>query len=360
MSARRAGYTGNVETAFRALLILAPLALGAAYLAAPPIVVFLLSAGAIIPFAKYIGDATEELALRTNPAIGGLLNATFGNATELIVSIFAIQAGLVEVAKASITGAILGNLLLVLGTAMFLGGRKRERQHFNATAAKAACSMLVLATTALVIPAIFLSTSAHAHDVGTLSVFVAVLMIAAYGANLFFTLHTHKHLYKGEAADERAIAPKWRTSTAVVVLFFSTIAVALLSETLVNAIRPVVESYGWTELFIGVIVVAIVGNVAEHLSAVTAALKNKMDLAIQIAVGSATQIVLFVAPVLVLVSLFFAEPMNLVFNLFELVAIVFAVFVTNAVVEDGESNWFEGFQLIIAYIIIAVAFFLHP
>ncbi len=344
---------------FPFLLLLTPAALVAGALGAPSLVIFLLSAAAIIPLAKYIGDATEDLALRTNPAVGGLLNATFGNATELIVSIFAIEAGLVEVAKAAITGAILGNLLLVLGTAMFLGGRTRERQHFNATAAKAACSMLVLATTALVVPAIFLSTSNAGHSVRTLSVLVAFLMIVAYIANLIFTLHTHKHLYKGEEADERAIAPKWSTTKAALVLLFATIAVAVLSEILVDTITPVVEQFGWTQLFIGVIIVAIVGNVAEHLSAVTAAVRNKMDLAIQIAVGSATQVVLFVAPVLVLLSLVFGKPMTLVFNIFELVSIVFAVFVTNAVVEDGESNWFEGFQLIVAYVIIAAAFFLH-
>ncbi|MGE5541205.1 MAG: calcium/proton exchanger [Bacillota bacterium] len=351
-----------MEIIFALLLLLTPLAIAAELMHAPALAIFLLSAAAIIPLAKYIGDATEDLALRTNPAIGGLMNATFGNATELIVSIFALQAGLVEVAKASITGAIIGNLLLVLGTAMLLGGRTRERQHFNATAAKAACSMLVLATTALVVPAIFLATAgvAHLHDVGTLSIIVSFLMIAAYAANLLFTLHTHKHLYKGEEADERAIAPKWSMKKAVVVLFFSTVAVAFLSEMLVDAIRPVVEQFGWTELFIGVIVVAIVGNVAEHLSAVTAALKNKMDLSLQISIGSATQIVMFVAPVLVLVSLLIGQPMNLVFNTFELVTIIFSVFVTNAVVEDGESTWFEGFQLVVAYVIIAVAFFLHP
>jgi Ca2+:H+ antiporter len=342
--------------------VLIPITFAAELFGASPLVIFLLAAVSIIPLAKYIGDATEDLALRTNPAIGGLLNATFGNATELIVSIFAIQAGLVEVAKASITGAIIGNLLLVLGTSMLLGGRKRERQHFNATAAKAACAMLVLATTALVIPAIFLITAGDAHipDVGVLSIFVSILMIIAYGASLYFTLHTHKHLYRGEEADERAIAPKWSGKKATIILFLSTVAVAVLSEMLVGAIRPVVAQFGWTELFIGVIIVALVGNVAEHLSAVTAAVKNKMDLSIQIAVGSATQIVMFVAPALVLLSLLFAEPMNLVFNTFELVAIIFAVFVTNAVVEDGESNWFEGFQLVIAYVIIAVAFFLHP
>ncbi len=351
-----------MEKIFRGLLLLTPLALAAAYFNVSALLVLLLCAAAIIPLAKYIGDATEDLTLRTNPAIGGLLNATFGNVTELIVSIFAIQAGLVEVAKASITGAIIGNLLLVLGTAMFLGGRKRERQHFNATAAKAACSMLVLATTALVIPAIFLITAGEAHtpDVGVLSIFVAFLMMAAYAANLFFTLHTHKHLYKGEEADERSIAPKWSGKKATIILFFATIAVAVLSENLVNAIRPVVAQFGWTQLFIGVIVVAIVGNVAEHLSAVTAAVKNKMDLSLQIAIGSATQVVMFVAPALVIISLFFGTPMNLVFNTFELVAIIFSVFVTNAVVEDGESTWFEGFQLLIAYIIMSVAFFLHP
>ncbi|MEK7602196.1 MAG: calcium/proton exchanger [Patescibacteria group bacterium] len=347
---------------FAGLLILTPLTLVVEYLGFSPLTVFLMAAVAIIPLAKYIGDATEDLAVRTNPAIGGLLNATFGNATELIVSIFAIQAGLVEVAKASITGAILGNLLFVLGTAMLLGGRNRERQHFNTTAAKAACSMLLLATTALVVPAIFLATAGdqHLNDVGLLSVVVSFLMIIAYGANLYFTLHTHKHLYEGELEDEKAIAPKWSVRKGVSVLLASTIAVSVLSEVLVSAVRPVVAEFGWTELFIGVVIVAIVGNVAEHLSAVTAAIKNKMDLSLQIAIGSATQIVMFVAPVLVLTSLFIGEPMNLVFSTFELATIIFAVFVTNAVVEDGESTWFEGFQLLVAYVIMAVAFFFHP
>lgn len=351
-----------MNTFFRFALLLIPLAFVVEYINASALVIFLVSAAAIIPLAKYIGDATEDLATRTNPAIGGLLNATFGNATELIVSIFAIQAGLVEVAKASITGAIIGNLLLVLGTAMFVGGRKRERQTFNATAAKTACSMLVLATTALVVPAVFLITAGDTHyeDVGILSIFVSVLMIIAYIANLYFSLHTHKHLYKEELADERAIAPKWSVKKAVFILFISTVFVAVLSEMLVGEVREVVAAFGWTELFIGVIVVAIVGNVAEHLSAITAAVKNKMDLSIQIAIGSATQVVMFVAPALVLISLYIGQPMNLVFNTFELVTIIFAVFVTNAVVEDGESTWFEGFQLIIAYIIMAVAFFFHP
>lgn len=344
---------------FLFLLLLTPLAVVADVLGWSPLAVFLISAAAVVPLAKYIGDATEELAARTGPAVGGLLNATFGNATELIIGIFALQAGLVEVVKASITGSIIGNLLFVLGTAMFVGGWGRERQHFNATGAKAQGSMLLLATTALVIPAIFLFTGGAGSGITVeyLSIFVAVLMIIAYAANLLFTLHTHKHLYQEE---ERVTAPHWSLSKSLVVLFFATVGAAVVSEILVGAITPLVETFGWTELFIGVIVIAIVGNAAEHLSAITAARKGRMDLSLQISIGSATQIVMFVAPLLVLVSLFFVQPMSLVFNLFEIMAIIFAVFVTNSVIEDGESTWFEGFQLLVAYVIMAVAFFYHP
>lgn len=344
---------------FLTLLLLTPLAGVAEALHWSPLAVFLISAAAIIPLAKFIGDATEELAARTTPAVGGLLNATFGNATELIIGIFALQAGLVEVVKASITGSIIGNLLFVLGTAMLTGGWGRERQHFNATGAKAQGSMLLLATTALVIPAIFLFTTNAGSDltIEHLSIFVSVLMIMAYAANLLFTLHTHKHLYQEE---ERVTAPHWSVSNSIIILLLATVGAAFVSEILVGAIRPLIETFGWTELFIGVIVIAIVGNAAEHLSAITAARKGRMDLALQISIGSATQIVMFVAPALVLVSLLFIQPMSLVFNVFEIVAIIFAVFVTNSVIEDGESTWFEGFQLLVAYIIIAVAFFFHP
>jgi Ca2+:H+ antiporter len=263
------------------------------------------------------------------------------------------------VVKASITGSIIGNLLLVLGTAMLVGGWKRERQIFNATAAKAACSMLLLATIALVIPALFLATSGADASQATqhLSVLVAVVLILAYVANLVFTLRTHKHLYEEES---RAVAPRWKLRTAFLVLLAAVVGAAVVSETLVGAIEPLVDRFGWSQLFIGVIVIAIVGNAAEHFSAVTIAAKDRMDLALQIAIGSATQIVTFVAPVLVLVSFLFVEPMTLVFNPFELIAIVFSVFVTNAVVEDGVSTWFEGFQLVAAYLIMAVAFFFHP
>ncbi len=348
---------------FLALLVFVPLALLAAVFHLSPLLVFFLSAFAIIPLAKYIGDATAELSIHTNPGISGLLNATFGNAPELIVGLFALHAGLIEVVKASIIGSVLGNVLLVLGTAILAGSWKRERQKFNATAAKAGCSMLLLATIALVVPAIFQVTysiqgsgSEVAPPVMMLSIVVAVLMIFSYAAQLLFTLRTHKHLY---ISNEPAEEPNWTVAKALLVLAVATLAVALVSDTLVGSITPLVTSFGWTQLFIGIIVVAIVGNAAEHASAIQAAMRDHMDLAIGITIGSATQIVLFVAPVLVLLSLVLGHPMNLVFNLFELVAFIFAVFVTNAVIEDGETNWFEGIQLLVSYAILAVAFYLH-
>ena len=311
-----------------------------------------------MPLAKYIGESTEELTVHTGPALGGLLNATFGNATELIIGIMALNAGLIEVVKASITGSIIGNLLLVLGTAIIFGGQNREKQTFNATAAKAAGSTLLLAVVALIIPAIFLQTSPATSPaiIEDLSLIVSVLMIIAYGASLLFSLYTHKHLYSQDVAQEEG---RWSKTKSISILFFSTVAVAFMSEILVGAIEPLVKNFGWSELFIGVIFVAIIGNAAEHTSAITMAVKNKMDLALQVSIGSATQVAMLVAPALVLVSYFFQTQMSLVFSTFELAAIIFAVFIVNAIVEDGESNWFEGVQLLFAYIIMAVAFFFH-
>lgn len=344
---------------FLGLLVFIPITLYAQWVGMSPGVIFFLSALAIVPLAKFIGEATEELAGRTNPALGGFLNATFGNATELIIGLFALQAGLVEVVKASITGSIIGNLLLVLGMAIFFGGIKREKQTFSATAAKAAGSTLLLAVIALVMPAFFLLTSPDASPqlVDTLSTFVAVIMIGAYFANLFFTLYTHKHLY---SEDVEKYEQKWSISKSVLILLASTAVVALMSEILVGTIEPLVQSWGWTELFIGVILIAVIGNAAEHVSAITVAIKNRMDLALQISIGSAVQIAMFAAPVLVLMSLFFPVHMGLVFNMFELVAIIFSVFIVNSISEDGESNWFEGVQLLAAYAIMAVVFFFHP
>jgi len=348
-----------LEKIFLSMLVLVPITLLAEALHVPASFLFFLSALAIVPLAKYIGEATEELAVYTGPAVGGLLNATFGNATELIISIFALNAGLVEVVKASITGSIIGNLLLVLGTSMFVGGWNKKKQEFNKTASMATGSTLLLAIIALVVPAIFTLTAPQVGNmvIEQLSIFVSVFMIVIYIASIFFTLVTHKHLYTEEVGKFEA---KWSKAKSIIILIIATLAVAWMSEILVDSIEPIVKSFGWTQLFIGVVVIAIIGNAAEHTSAIMMAMKNKMDLAIQVSVGSATQIVMFVAPVLVLSSIFFGHPMSLVFNIFELISIVLAVLIVNFVVEDGESNWLEGLQLMMAYAIIAVAFFFHP
>jgi Ca2+:H+ antiporter len=278
----------------------------------------------------------------------------------LIIGILALQAGLIDVVKASITGSIIGNLLLVLGSAIFFGGINRKEQKFNATAAQASGSTLLLAIIALVVPAIFLQTTSSASNaplVEKLSIVVAIIMIISYLASLIFSLYTHKHLYTEDVGKNEA---KWSIKKSVIILLISTIVVAFMSDYLVGVIQPLVTNFGWTQLFIGVIFVAIIGNAAEHTSAITMAVKGKMDLALQVAIGSATQMAMLVAPTLVLVSLFFQTQMNLVFSTFELVAMIFSVFVVNAVIEDGSSNWFEGFQLLAAYIIMAVAFFFHP
>ena len=348
-----------LEKIFLSMLVFIPITIIGHFLNLSPSILFFLSALAIVPLAKYIGEATEELATYTGPAVGGLLNATFGNATELIISIFALQAGLIEVVKASITGSIIGNLLLVLGMSMFVGGWGREKQKFNKAASMAGGATLLLAVIALVIPAIFALTAPQigGQIIEELSISVSVFMIVLYIASIFFTLVTHKHLYASDVGETEA---NWSKTKSIVILILATIGVAWMSEILVGSIEPIVASLGWTQLFIGVVVVAVIGNAAEHTSAIMMAMKNKMDLALQVSVGSATQIVMFVAPLLVMISLFFAKPMSLIFNTFELVSIVASVFIVNFVVEDGESNWLEGLQLMMAYAIIAVAFFFHP
>ena len=349
----------TVNRIFLAMLAFIPLGLVAWLGHWPPLAIMALSALGIIPLSKYIGESTEALASYLGPAVGGLLNVTFGNATELIIGILALNKGLAEVTKASITGSILGNLLLVLGTAILLAGFKYKKLEFNRTSALASASTLLLAVIALVVPDVFYLTAPGVgrQVVEELSVAVSVLILIAYLGHLFFMFRTHKHLYMQE---EAAAKHPWGWRRSALVLAASTVAVAALSEILVGAIEPVVEKFGWTELFIGVIFVAIIGNAAEHVSAISAALKRQMDLALQIALGSATQIAMFVAPILVLSSLFFGKPMGLVFRPFELIAITLAVLVSNLIVEDGESHWFEGLQLLVAYAVMAVAFFLHP
>ncbi len=372
------------------ILILAiPLAILSSLLDWPPLAVFSLSAIGLIPMARYIGTSTEVLASHTGPAIGGLLNATLGNAAELIITIVAIREGLLELVLASITGSILGNLLLVLGMSMLLGGLRHGTQVFNQKRASNNAILLVLAVLALLIPSMFSSTigPAESLEVEALSLGVALVMIVLYALGLIYTLKTQSgplaavatmpashpaagaaHPPAASAASETPPAPQtikqegnhahWSVRTAIIVLLVSTGFVAYMSELLVGAVEPVMLSLGISEFFVGIILIPLIGNVAEHLVAVKVALQNHMDLSVEIAVSSSLQIALFVAPALVFISLIMGNPLHLIFNNFELLALIAAVLITALVSEDGESNWLEGAELLAIYLIIALASFL--
>ena len=351
-----------MEQVFLWLLAFIPLAAITAAVHGSPVLIFFFSGLAIIPLARFIGEATEELALRTSASWGGLLNVTFGNAPELIIGIFALRAGLIEIVKASIAGSIISNLLLVLGSAMLLGGAKYKKQEFNQTAALAAGSALFLAVAALLMPAILPVTAPSISDasLNLLSLLVAGCLLIVYFALLFFSLHTHKYLYIPKGGTEKPNKHTWSIEKSIFILGLATGGVVWMSQILVAMIEPVAHGLGWTDLFIGVVLVAIMSNAAEHSSAILMALRNKMTLSIEIAVGSATQVAMFIAPAFVVVSLILHKPMNLIFNSFELLSIFLSVIIVNIIIEDGESNWFEGFQLVMAYVIVAIAFFLHP
>jgi Ca2+:H+ antiporter len=347
---------------------LIPIAVALDLAGAAATVVFAVSALGIIPTAALMGRATEELAARSGPGIGGLLNVTFGNAPELIIALFALGKGLQEVVKASIVGSIIGNILLVLGAAMLAGGIGRDKQTFSRTGAGIQTSMLMLAAAALLMPAIFElvegkglpspgAVSVHyGSTVEHLSLAVAIVLIVTYGLGLLFSLKTHRDLFNPEYEDEDSWG--WSTRTSVTALAIAGILVGVMSEVLVGSISEASHSIGLSEFFIGVIVVAIVGNAAEHWVAVLVAMKNKMDLAVNIAIGSSGQVALFVAPVLVLASFFIGpHPLALVFNGFELGAILIAILIANYVTQDGESTWFEGVQLLAVYFVFALAFY---
>jgi Ca2+:H+ antiporter len=333
------------------------------------VTIFFASALGVIPTAALMGRATEELAVRSGPGIGGLLNVTFGNAPELIIALFALGAGLHEVVKASIIGSIMGNTLLVLGAAMFFGGWGKDRQRFDRTAASAQSSMLLLAAAALVMPAVYelidgrglpLPGAERVHYDSTvewLSAAVAVVLIFSYVAGLWFSLKTHRDLFNPVHDEDEEDGEPWSVRTSVIALSVAGVAVGVMSEILVDSISDAAEQLGLSEFFIGVIVVAIVGNAAEHWVAVLVARKDKMDLAVNIAIGSSAQIALFVAPVLVLVSFFLGpHPMPLVFNGFELAGILLAIIIANHVTNEGESTWYEGLQLLAVYLVLAIAF----
>jgi Ca2+:H+ antiporter len=333
--------------------------------------VLLCAAVAIIPLAGLMGEATEQLAARLGAGIGGLLNATFGNAAELIIALVALHKGLYEVVKASLTGSIIGNILLVLGLSFIAGGVRRERQRFDRTAAAASSTLLMLAAIALVIPAVFhfvaegavaaqrLTASAEVARERSLSLEIAIVLFAAYVLSLVFALRTHAHLYTG-AAEEHTHHPV-PMGRSVLTLVVATALIAWMSEMLVGAVEEASHLLGLTEVFVGVIVVAVVGNAAEHSTAVLVAMKDKMDLALNIAIGSSIQIALFVAPVLVFASYFMPHgPMDLRFSVFEVLAVIASVGVVNLVAQDGESNWLEGVLLLAVYVILGIAFYFLP
>jgi Ca2+:H+ antiporter len=345
-----------------ALLVALPLSILAEVLGWGPLFVFALSAAAVIPLAQYIGEGTEALAARTGPRLGGLLNATLGNAAELIITIFAIREGLLELVKASITGSILGNLLLVMGAAMVVGGVRHGVQTFERRHASRNAILLVLAVIALVIPSLLSHYVGDETDlrVEALSLGVAAVMIILYALGLVYSFR-----YAGEAqahkpAEASMHTPQWSLRKALLVLGLATVGVAIASELLVGAVEPVVASLGVSEFFLGIILIPIIGNVAEHLVAVQVAARDEMDLSVEIAVSSSLQIALFVAPVLVFVSLLFGNPLRLIFNQLELVALIAGVLITALVSEDGESNWLEGAELLAIYVILALVFFLLP
>jgi Ca2+:H+ antiporter len=324
--------------------------------------VFVTSAAAMIPLAAILGRATEEVAIFTGPKIGSLLNATLGNAAELIITIVALNEGLVNVVKASIAGSIIGNILVVLGFSVFFGGLKHGTQRFDQRAAGANATMMSLAVLALLIPALFSFPSGGKrisdHDVERLSDGVAIVMIAIYVLYLIFSLRGTSPA-EVEQAHETGVA-SMRLSTAIGLLAGSTIAIVLMSEVLVGAIEPTAKDWGLTELFIGVMLIPLIGNVAEHLVAVQVALANKMDLSLGIAVGSGLQVALFVTPVLVFAGILLDQPMTLVFNSYELGALVAATFIAVLISLDGESHWLEGAELIALYAILGLAFYFVP
>lgn len=323
-----------------------------------PLVGFSTAALAIVPLAALMGEATEELSVYCGSRLGGFLNATFGNATELIMAFFALRQGLLEVVKASIAGSILGNILLVLGLSMFIGGTKHKTQTFSKNSINLSLGLLTVAIIGIIIPAVFTNSivveDSNPVKFENLSVIISVIMLIVYLSSLFFSFYTHKDIF---GTDHEPLSGKWSIKKSILILVLATLAVALESELLVSNIEPMTEQLHLSNLFVGLIIIPIIGNAAEHSTAVVTAMKNKMDIAVEIAIGSSLQIILFVAPVLVLLSLVYT-PMALIFNKYELVALILAAIIANKVTSDGESNWLEGLQLVSIYIIIAIACFI--
>jgi Ca2+:H+ antiporter len=358
----------------RYLLIFVPIAVAAELLGWDPLIIFSCSCIALVPLAGLLGEATEELAIHTGPKIGGLLNATLGNAAELIITIVALSAGKLDLVKASITGSILGNLLLIMGASLLLGGLKNGIQRFDRGLTGMSGTMMLLAVIGLIIPTLFeliheiqlgqlniFNTNVNDPALDNISLWVAGILIVLYIFSLIFTFQTpRREEHSGvedHSAEEDAHQASWSIPVSISVLAVCTIAIVFLSEFLVGAVEPVVESMGVSELFLGVIIIPIVGNVAEHIVGVQVAIKNKMDLSLAISLGSSMQVALFVAPLLVFISLLFGPELTLFFSLLEVVALTLAVLSATMVSVDGESNWLEGAQLLAVYLIVGLGFY---
>ncbi len=351
------------------LLVFVPVTFWLALSSTSDTLIFGAACLAILPLAGLMGTATEQLAVRTGSTIGGLLNATFGNATELIIAFFALSAGKFSVVKASLTGSIIGNLLLVLGLSIFLGGLRYSRQTFNAHAAQVTASLLTISVIAFLVPALFdlterslgVGAAAVRIDDTHLALGVSLVLIGLYVANLIFSLVTHRDLLSESDDAHGEAGESWSPLLATGVLLTATVLVGFMSEYLVGSLEGFTTDLGLSEFFVGLIIIPIVGNAAEHAAAVMFALKNKMGLAVTIALGSTTQIALFVAPLLVVLSFVIGKPMDLILNnSLELVALVAAVFIANSVARDGETNWLEGLMLLGVYLILGIAFFFLP
>ena len=349
------------QNAMRLLLVFVPIALVLGFGHASPTWVFLASCLAILPLAGLMGEATEHLTHHVGPGVGGLVNASFGNAAELIIAFIALRAGETEIVKASLTGSIIGNILMVLGLAMLLGGWKRKELVFNRLAAESGSSMMVLAVVSLVIPAIYAQVTAHERpqSVESISLDISFILILTYAASLVFSLKTHKRLFASEAEDvvEELPGRPWSVGASLGVLLGAAVLVALVSELLVHAVDAAGHALGLGKVFMGVVVVALVGNAAEHSTAIVVAMKGKMDLALGIAMGSSMQIALFVAPVLVIAGHVMGRPLGLEFTMLEVVAVMLSVSAVSLLIHDGKTNWFEGFQLLAIYTILAIAFY---
>ncbi len=338
------------------LLVFVPISLASDLILHDALLTFVTSAAAILPLAGMIGRSTDQLALHAGPRIGGLLNATFGNVTELIIAIFLILDDEIEIVKASLTGSIIGNLLLVLGLSFFVGGLRNKEQEFSIDAAGVETSSLALAVAGLLMPALFvLTTGQHGQQQREIvSLVIAAVLMTLYVAMLIFMYVTHRELFRTPQEDER---PEWSVRRSVVTLLVVTALVAVESELLVGALEPALAGLGLSRLFVGLILVPIIGNAAEHSTAVMFAIRNKVDATIEIAIGSSLQIALFVTPSLVFISLAVGHPMDFVFSPFEVAAVGVSVLVVALILRDGRSNWLEGLQLIATYVIIAMSFF---